>query len=146
MRVRAVLTKPHEVKVRFTSRALFLTLKEIVSLRSLTLEAYLMQLAESDAAEHRRLKLTPSFLMDGLREKSKPAGNISSRYHNELIKKGGRTYGRLPEDQTEELLSLSQHLTLEQLARRFNTSATTVSRILRDNGWKCSTQRQGRRR
>ena len=145
MSVRAALTKSNSVTIRFTSAALFLTLKEIISLRSLTLESYLLQLAEADAAEHRRLKIRPTFLTDSLGEKFEPAGEISSAYHHELVRKGDRCYGRLSLGETEELLNLSQHLTRTQLAKRFHTSAATVGRILTDNNWKCPP-RQGRRR
>jgi hypothetical protein len=144
MPVRA-LTKSNLVTVRFTSAALFLTLEEIVSLRSLTLENYLLQLAEADAAEHRRLKIRPTFLTDSLGEKAEPAGEISSHYHNQLVRKGDRCYGRLSLGATEELLKLSQHLTRTELAKRFHRSPSTIGRILADNNFKCPP-RQGRRR
>ena len=108
-----------QVKIRF-SKSLLAGVREMLALRSMSIENYLLQLAEADTAPVRLQKWRSNFLL--------PAG----RKEKIIETRDGDPRKKLTPAQIQCALFLydSEGLPINQIARRFGVGHSTIQRIL----------------
>lgn len=118
-------TQPHilpsnVVVIRF-SKPLLACIQQVLTLRSMSLESYIIELAESDCAPFRLGKIRSDFLT--------PAGAKTKR-----IETQNDSRSKLTPEQIQRALFLfdTEDLPVNMIARRFGCGASTIHRILRE--------------
>jgi transposase-like protein len=107
---RITIRVPSTFKARFERAAKF---------RGMTVKSWLRELAESDASQF--VVNAPKFALEPVTQKSADQ-NLPTDVHSK----------KLSPEAVQKLLHLSQTMSLNELARRFNISPTTCARYVRN--------------